>query len=52
MRERDDVDAIIDQWRYERPELDSSPIGVIGRMSRLARELEQRIETTSRAPGL
>ena len=27
MPERDGVDAIIDQWRRERPELDPSPIG-------------------------
>ena len=41
---RDDVDAIIEQWRAVRPELDSSPIGIVGRVSRLARELEARLE--------
>ena len=35
---RDDVDAIIDQWRVVRPELDHSPIGVIGRISRIQTE--------------
>ena len=40
MPERDDVDDILDQWKRERPDLDSSPIGLIGRTSRLARELE------------
>jgi DNA-binding MarR family transcriptional regulator len=52
MTERDGVDEIIEQWRRERPELDSSPIGVVGRVSRLARELEQRLEPVYRAHGL
>jgi len=50
--ERDGVDLIIEQWRRERPELDASPIGVIGRISRLARELEQRLEPVYREQGL
>ena len=52
MTERDGVDLILEQWRRERPELDSSPIGVIGRVSRLARELEQRLEPVYREHGL
>ena len=39
MPERDGVDLIIEQWQRERPDIDSSPIGVVGRISRLAREL-------------
>jgi DNA-binding MarR family transcriptional regulator len=50
--ERDGVDVILEQWRRERPELDPSPIGVIGRISRLARELEQRLERVYREQGL
>jgi DNA-binding MarR family transcriptional regulator len=50
--ERDGVDLIIEQWQRERPDLDSSPIGVIGRISRLARELEQRLEPVYREYGL
>jgi DNA-binding MarR family transcriptional regulator len=49
---QDGVDVIIEQWRRERPELDHSPIGVIGRVSRLARELEQRLEPVYREHGL
>ena len=49
---RDDVDAIIEQWHTVRPELDSSPIGVVGRVSRLARELEARLEPVYREHGL
>jgi DNA-binding MarR family transcriptional regulator len=52
MTERDGVDAIIEQWNRERPELDHSPIGVVGRISRLARELEQRLEPVYREHGL
>jgi DNA-binding MarR family transcriptional regulator len=49
---RDDVDAILEQWAVVRPELDSSPIGVVGRVSRLARELEARLEPVYKAHGL
>ena len=52
MAEKDGVDLIIEQWRRERPDLDPSPIGVIGRMSRLARELEARLEPVYREHGL
>jgi DNA-binding MarR family transcriptional regulator len=48
----DGVDRIIEQWQRERPELDHSPIGVVGRISRLARELEQRLEPVYREHGL
>jgi DNA-binding MarR family transcriptional regulator len=50
--ERDGVDRILEQWQRERPDLDSSPIGVIGRISRLARELEARLEPVYKAHGL
>ena len=52
MPDRDGVDLILEQWQRERPDLDSSPIGIIGRVSRLARELEQRLEPVYRAHGL
>ena len=52
MAGRDGVDEIIEQWRRARPELDPSPIGVIGRVSRLARELEARLEPVYREHGL
>jgi DNA-binding MarR family transcriptional regulator len=50
--ERDGVDEILDQWARERPDLDASPIGVVGRISRLARELEARLEPVYREQGL
>jgi DNA-binding MarR family transcriptional regulator len=50
--ERDGVDLILEQWQRERPDLDASPIGVIGRISRLARELEARLEPVYAEQGL
>jgi DNA-binding MarR family transcriptional regulator len=41
---RDYVDTILKQWAAERPDLDASPMGVIGRISRLSRVLERNIE--------
>ena len=52
MAEHDGVDRMIEQWSRERPELDVSPIGVIGRISRLSREIEERLEPVYRAHGL
>jgi DNA-binding MarR family transcriptional regulator len=39
----DAVDAILEQWRKERPDLDVTPMGVIGRISRLARRFDRAI---------
>jgi DNA-binding MarR family transcriptional regulator len=48
----DRVDQILGDWARERPDLDASPIGVIGRVSRAARYLERELETTFRRHGL
>jgi DNA-binding MarR family transcriptional regulator len=42
-REHDAVDRIIGQWEAVRPEIDSIPIGVIGRVSRLSRLVDRRL---------
>src|SRR5215469_15932037 len=52
MTDTDGVDAILDQWQRERPDLDTSPIGVIGRISRLCRAIERRLEPVYAASGL
>jgi DNA-binding MarR family transcriptional regulator len=52
MADTDGVDAILEQWQRERPDLDTSPIGVIGRISRLSREIERRLEPVYAACGL
>jgi DNA-binding MarR family transcriptional regulator len=52
MADTDAVDLILEQWQRERPDLDSSPIGVIGRISQLSREIERRLEPVYAASGL
>jgi DNA-binding MarR family transcriptional regulator len=44
MRQRDHVQYVLEQWRRELPELDRSPMGVVGRISRLAQLLQTEIE--------
>jgi DNA-binding MarR family transcriptional regulator len=39
----DAVDRITSQWHAVRPDLDVSPIGVIGRVSRLSRLVDRRL---------
>ncbi len=48
----DAVDKILAQWQRERPDLDVSPMGVIGRMGRLAKHLERAIQETFSEFGL
>lgn len=43
-RAPDAVDAILAQWQRERPDLDASPMGPIGRIKRCAALLEQQLE--------
>lgn len=42
--EHDRVDALIAQWRRERPDLDPSPMAVIGRTLRVARAWSAAVE--------
>ena len=42
---KDQVDAILAQWRHERPDLDPSPMGLIGRIGRLGRYLEREVDS-------
>jgi DNA-binding MarR family transcriptional regulator len=48
----DGVDAILRQWARARPDLDASPMGVVGRVSRAARILERELTTVFAAHGL
>jgi DNA-binding MarR family transcriptional regulator len=41
--ERDAVDRIVGQWNTERPDLDMSPLAVIGRVSRLSRLIDRTL---------
>ncbi|MFI7677084.1 MarR family winged helix-turn-helix transcriptional regulator [Actinophytocola sp. NPDC049390] len=42
----DHLDMVLEQWAAVRPDLDASPMGVIGRLSRLARVLDTELNRT------
>lgn len=42
----DAVDAVLEQWRNERPDLDVSPMAIIGRLGRCAALLRPQLEGT------
>lgn len=48
----DPVDTILAQWRRERPDLDVTPMGVLGRLKRVTHALTEDMEATWRAHGL
>lgn len=48
----DAVDRILAQWQRERPDLDVSPMGIIGRMARLTKHLERSVQETFSEFGL
>jgi DNA-binding MarR family transcriptional regulator len=48
----DAVDLILEQWARERPDLDCSPMGVIGRISQLQREVHLAQRATFARHGL
>jgi DNA-binding MarR family transcriptional regulator len=48
----DAVDRILDQWRRERPDLDCSPMGIIGRITQLQREVHLAQRATFARYGL
>lgn len=50
--EPDHVDGILAQWRRERPDLDPSPIGLIGRLHRLADVLNIELRKVFAEAGL
>lgn len=50
--DRDAVDRIIAQWSRERPELDTGPMAVVGRLHRLAALLEVELRTVFAEAGL
>lgn len=48
----DAVEAVLEQWRRERPDLDVSPIAVVGRIMRLSRLWDKEIKDFLAAHGL
>jgi len=51
-RPADAVDVILEQWRRERPDLDTGPMGPIGRLKRCSMLLEPRVEAAFSPFGL
>lgn len=50
--QRDAVATMIDQWARERPDLDASPVAVIGRLSRVAQHVSGELAALYRRFGL
>ncbi len=48
----DIVDLIVAQWKVERPDIDASPMEVIGRISRLAADLDPLLAPVFTSRGL
>jgi DNA-binding MarR family transcriptional regulator len=48
----DHVDRMLAQWSTERPDLDVSPLGVVERLSRLARLIDLELRRTCTEHGL
>jgi DNA-binding MarR family transcriptional regulator len=48
----DHVDFVLEQWATERPDLDMAPMGVVGRLLRLARRIDAELDGTFSAHGL
>ncbi|MEQ4302184.1 MarR family transcriptional regulator [Plantactinospora sp. B6F1] len=48
----DSVDRIVAQWARVRPDVDVSPMGVFGRLSRLTRLFERELQTVFSQHGL
>lgn len=52
MKNMDHIDKIIAQWNKEKPELDVTPMGVIGRIKRLHKHLTCEMEKTFNAHSM
>jgi DNA-binding MarR family transcriptional regulator len=48
----DAIDSLLDAWRTSRPDLDSAPLGVVGRVIVLAKKLERSVDAALEKHGL
>ena len=48
----DPVDKILAQWQQERPDLDVSPMAIVGRVGRLSKHFDRAIQSTFSEFGL
>lgn len=44
MTQKDHLDRVMEAWKRERPDLDPSPMGIIGRVFQLSKLLESRLD--------
>ena len=49
---QDEVDRLVEAWARERPDVDVAPLGVLSRVSRLARYLDRARRTAFETHGL
>lgn len=49
---RDETDGLLDAWRRERPDLDTAPLAVLSRVTRLARHLDRERRAAFAEHGL
>jgi len=50
--QQDALDRIVEEWRQVRPDLDPSPLAVLGRLQRLAGLVRRRVDTILKPYGL
>lgn len=50
--DEDQVDRLLSQWREQRPDLDHSPLAVVGRVNLLAHLLQEQLDRTFAAFGV
>src|SRR6266849_7863006 len=50
--QQDALDRIVGEWRQVRPDLDPSPLAVLGRLQRLAGLVRRRVDTILKPYGL
>lgn len=49
---KDHVSGILEQWRRVRPDLEAGPMGIVGRLSRLTRAVETKLDRNFARFGL
>ena len=49
---QDRIDEILAQWKRERPDLDTTPMGIVGRIQRTASALRPLLDKTHEESGL
>jgi hypothetical protein len=50
--QQDALDRIVEEWRQVRPDLDPSPLAVLGRLQRLAGLVRRRVDAILKPYGL